>query len=202
MTQAGMILGTAAYMSPEQARGKNVDKRADIWAFGVVLFEMLTGRRAFEDEDVSITLSKVLQREPHFDALPPTVPARVGQVIRLCLRKDPKQRVSDIRDVRLALEGAFETVAPQAAAPAGVAQAPGWRRIAALAAGALVVAAVTGAAVWFAMRPVASSAPELRLDIDTASKPRRIGPNRGFAGWLSCGVCLEHCRTQPVGAIA
>ena len=124
MTQAGMILGTAAYMSPEQARGKAVDKRADIWAFGAVLFEMLTGRSAFEGEDVSMTLSKVLQREPDFDALPPSVPARVGQVIRVCLRKDPKQRVSDIRDVRLALEGAFETAAPQTAAPAGVPRLP------------------------------------------------------------------------------
>jgi serine/threonine protein kinase len=111
MTQAGMILGTAAYMSPEQARGRTVDKRADIWAFGAVLFEMLTGTRAFGDEDVSMTLSKVLQREPDFDALPAAVPARVTQSLRVCLRKDPKQRVSDIRDVRLALEGAFETAA-------------------------------------------------------------------------------------------
>jgi eukaryotic-like serine/threonine-protein kinase len=111
MTHAGMILGTAAYMSPEQARGKTVDKRADIWAFGAVLFEMLTGTRAFGDEDVSMTLSKVLQREPDFDALPSTLPARVSQALRLCLRKDPKQRVGDIRDVRLVLEGAFETAA-------------------------------------------------------------------------------------------
>jgi len=79
-TQAGMILGTAAYMSPEQARGKSVDKRADIWAFGAVLFEMLTGTRAFADEDVSLTLSKVLQREPDFDLLPASVQARVTQV--------------------------------------------------------------------------------------------------------------------------
>jgi serine/threonine protein kinase len=97
MTQAGIILGTAAYMSPEQARGKTVDKRADIWAFGAVLYEMLTGTRAFEDEDVSMTLSKVLQREPDFDALPPTVPARVSQALRVCLRKDPKQRAG-VRD--------------------------------------------------------------------------------------------------------
>jgi Tol biopolymer transport system component len=116
MTRAGMILGTAAYMSPEQARGKAVDRRADIWAFGAVLYEMLTGKRAFEDEDVSMTLSKVLQREPSFDALPPSVPASASQAIRVCLRKDPKQRAGDIRDVRLALEGAFETVSPQTAA--------------------------------------------------------------------------------------
>ena len=88
MTQAGMILGTAAYMSPEQARGKTADKRADIWAFGAVLFEMLTGRRAFEDEDVSMTLSKVLQREPDFDALPPSVPlhASVRRSACACVR--------------------------------------------------------------------------------------------------------------------
>ncbi len=113
MTQAGMILGTAAYMSPEQARGKTVDKRSDIWAFGVVLFEMLSGTRAFGDEDVSMTLSKILQREPDFESLPPALPPHIVQVLRLCLRKDPKQRAGDIRDIRLVLEGAFD--APVAA---------------------------------------------------------------------------------------
>jgi hypothetical protein len=169
MTGAGVILGTAAYMSPEQARGKTVDKRADIWAFGCVLYEMLAGQRAFEDEDVSMTLSKVLLREPDFDALPPSVPARVRQALRVCLRKDPKQRVADIRDVRLALEGAFETAAPQAAAPAVVGAGfsrPGWRRVAMQAAGALVVAVVAGAAVWLAMRP--APPPVIRTEITTA----------------------------------
>jgi Tol biopolymer transport system component len=109
LSGAGVLLGTAAYMSPEQARGKPVDKRADIWAFGCVLYEMLTGRRAFEDEDGSLTLSRVLQREPEFDALPSNVPASIRQALRLCLRKDPKQRFSDIRDVRLAVDGAFES---------------------------------------------------------------------------------------------
>ena len=150
MTQMGMILGTAAYMSPEQARGKSVDRRADIWAFGVVLYEMLTGRRAFEDEDVSLTLSKVLQRDPDFDALAPSVPARVSQVLRLCLRKDVKQRAGDIRDVRLALEGAFETVAPQAAASPDT-SARG--RVARASVAALVAgAAIAATATWFAMR--------------------------------------------------
>ena len=109
MTQAGMVLGTAAYMSPEQARGKTVDRRSDVWAFGAVLYAMLTGKRAFEDEDVSMTLSKVLQREPDFDALPAVVPTHVRQTLRLCLRKPLKERVPDIGAVRLALEGAFET---------------------------------------------------------------------------------------------
>src|SRR6476619_574605 len=113
MTQAGMILGTAAYMSPEQARGKTVDKRADIWAFGAVLFEMLTGSRAFVGDDVSITMASVLMKEPEWGALPTDLPSALNTYIRVCLRKDPKQRVADIRDVRLALEGAFETVGPQ-----------------------------------------------------------------------------------------
>ena len=126
MTGPGVILGTAAYMSPEQARGKAVDKRADIWAFGCVLYEMLTGQRAFGGEDVAGTLARVVEREPDFDALPPAVPARVGQALRVCLRKDPKQRVGDIRDVRLALEGAFETADAQTAAPVHV---PPWRRV-------------------------------------------------------------------------
>jgi Tol biopolymer transport system component len=167
MTQAGVILGTAAYMAPEQARGKAVDKRADIWAFGCVLFEMLTGRRAFEDEDISMTLSKVLQREPDFDALAPTVTPRVSQVIRLCLRKDPKQRVSDIRDVRLALDGAFDTGVPQPAGPAGTTRTSGWRRIAVIAAGALIVAIAAGSAVWIAVSRVGTPPSELRLDITT-----------------------------------
>jgi Tol biopolymer transport system component len=167
MTQAGMILGTAAYMAPEQARGKVVDKRADIWAFGVVLYEMLTGTRAFGDEDVSMTLSKILQREPDFDALPSTVPARVSQALRVCLRKDPKQRVGDIRDVRLALEGAFETAVSQASAPetrqtSAAARALPW----ALAASTLVFATawLTVWAPWRAETP--EDRPLTRLEVD------------------------------------
>src|SRR6187399_3340105 len=87
MTQAGLILGTAAYMSPEQARGKAVDRRADIWAFGAVLFEMLTGKRAFRGEDVTDTLAAVLQREPDWSALPASTPAAVRVLLRRCLEK-------------------------------------------------------------------------------------------------------------------
>ena len=122
MTGVGVLLGTAAYMSPEQARGKPVDRRADIWAFGCVLYEMLTGRRAFEGEDVSLTLSQILQREPALDALPGDVPARVRQAVQLCLRKPLKERMTDIGAVRLMLEGAFETTAGPATAGAAIAQ--------------------------------------------------------------------------------
>src|SRR5216684_2450208 len=87
MTEAGMILGTAAYMSPEQARGKNVDKRADIWAFGVVLYEMLTGRRLFAGEDVGEILAAVIKDDPRWDG----VPAKVRPLLERCLEKDPKR---------------------------------------------------------------------------------------------------------------
>src|SRR5262245_36612396 len=117
MTHAGVILGTAAYMSPEQARGRAVDQRADIWAFGAVLFEMLAGRRPFDGEDMTDVLGAVVRLEPQWDALPSMTPVRITQVLRLCLRKDPKQRVADIRDVKLALDGAFETTVPQFTAP-------------------------------------------------------------------------------------
>ena len=89
-TQMGVILGTAAYMSPEQARGKTVDKRADIWAFGVVLLEMLTGRKVFEGEDVSMTLSSVLQREPDWSHVPSAVSPSLSVFLHRCLEKDPQ----------------------------------------------------------------------------------------------------------------
>jgi serine/threonine protein kinase/Tol biopolymer transport system component len=165
MTQAGMILGTAAYMSPEQARGRTVDKRADIWAFGVVLFEMLTGTPAFSDEDVSLTLSKILQREPDFDSLPPTIPARVDRALRVCLRKDPRKRIGDIRDVRLVLEGAFETTAPQTTASATSARPRGrlvW--IAALVAAVGLISALAVPAVRYLRQ---APSPETRTEIVT-----------------------------------
>jgi eukaryotic-like serine/threonine-protein kinase len=103
-TVAGMILGTAAYMSPEQARGGNVDRRADIWAFGAILFEMLTGRRAFEGDTVSDTLASVLRAPIEFDQLPPATPAAVTRLLRRCLERDPRKRLRDIGEARIALE--------------------------------------------------------------------------------------------------
>ncbi len=103
-TEAGVILGTAAYMSPEQARGKPVDKRADIWAFGVVLFEMLTGRRLFAGETVSDTLAAVLTREPDWTMLPSSTPPGVRRLLTRCLERDSKKRLRDIGDARLDLE--------------------------------------------------------------------------------------------------
>jgi serine/threonine-protein kinase len=137
MTVAGVILGTAAYMSPEQARGKTVDRRTDVWSFGCVLFEMLSGRRAFEDEDVSLTLSRVLRDEPNLNLLPATVPARVRRAISVCLQKDPRKRASAVHDVRLALEGAFGD-----SENAALHATPGRRAWPIVAIGAVAVAAI------------------------------------------------------------
>jgi hypothetical protein len=147
MTQAGMLLGTAAYMSPEQARGKPVDKRADIWAFGAVLFEMLTGKRAFAGEDVSDVLASVLAREPDWRLLPRGLPPVVGNYLKRCLHKDRKQRIRDIGDVLLALDGAFEAVAPDVAHSVAVARSV-WRRALPVAVTAIAATLITGLAAW------------------------------------------------------
>ncbi|HEY3349633.1 MAG TPA: protein kinase [Thermoanaerobaculia bacterium] len=105
-TAAGVILGTAAYMSPEQARGKPVDKRTDVWAFGCVLFEMLTGKRAFEGETVTDVLAAVLTKEPEWAALPEQTPTKIRDLLGRCLRREAKQRLHDIADARLDLEEA------------------------------------------------------------------------------------------------
>ena len=101
----GCIVGTAAYMSPEQARGQSVDKRTDIWAFGCVLYEMLSGRRAFDGETVTDTLAAIIDREPDWTALPAAVPASVRHLLRRCLDKDPKRRLRDIGDARVGARG-------------------------------------------------------------------------------------------------
>ncbi len=104
LTMGGMILGTAAYMAPEQARGKTVDKRADIWAFGLVVYEMLAGTTAFAGDTISDVLAAVLTREPDWTALPVTTPASITRLLARCLEKDPKRRLRDIGDARLEIE--------------------------------------------------------------------------------------------------
>jgi len=146
MTQLGMILGTAAYMSPEQARGKPVDRRTDVWAFGCVLYEMLVGKAAFEGEDAAATIGRVLEREVDMSALPPGVPAAVRQTLAACLQKDAKKRVRDLGDVKLALEGAFETRETAAAPRAGA--RPAWRRVGVPAAAFAAGAAAFALAAW------------------------------------------------------
>ena len=125
MTEAGTILGTAAYMSPEQARGKPVDKRADIWAFGVVLYELLAGHRPFAGDNMTDTLAAVVLKEPDYSALPQATPPGVRRLLRACLRKDPKQRLRDIGDARLMLdESETDAVAAQPSPAARRARLP------------------------------------------------------------------------------
>jgi hypothetical protein len=116
-TQAGTVLGTAAYMSPEQAAGKPVDKRADIWSFGVVLFELLTGHRLFEGETVSHTLAGVLAGPIDFDQLPREAPPAIRILLRRCLERNPKNRLRDIGEARIAIDAAFQPVEPAAPPP-------------------------------------------------------------------------------------
>jgi Tol biopolymer transport system component len=139
-------------MAPEQARGRAVDKRADIWAFGAVLFEMLTGTRAFEGEDIADTLGNVMKVEPNWQRVPASVPPRVERVLRSCLQKKATQRLDSAQAVRLILDGDFDTVAPhipnEASQPAPPAARPLWRRALPFAVTALVVAAVALGAGW------------------------------------------------------
>ena len=155
-TQAGIILGTAAYMSPEQARGGAVDKRADLWAFGVVLYEMLTGTRPFEGATISDTLAAVLKTEPQWAALPANTPAPIRRLLRRCLEKDRKQRLPDAADIRLEIADALTAPAADASpvtAPRRLAALP---IASALAGGALVTALV----MWVVMRPAPASPPQ------------------------------------------
>jgi serine/threonine-protein kinase len=178
MTQMGMIMGTAAYMAPEQAKGRPVDKRADIWAFGCVLYEMLTGRRVFDGEDVSDTLAFVITCEPDWSALPPNTPATIRRLLERCLQKDRKKRLHDIGDARLELD---EPVAPPS--PAAVAFAPPapvrGRPIAWIA--ALVGAsAVTAAAVWMLTRPAPAATLNVqRLTITQPEAAPYLSPRGG-----------------------
>ena len=147
LTAQGLVLGTAAYMSPEQARGKAVDRRADIWAFGVVLYEMLTGRPMFAADSVGDTVAAVLTRDPPVDALPPNTPPSVRRVLQRCLQRDAARRYHHIADARIDLEQARgESSAPDPALPAT-------RRVGAVTAAAIAAAAAlaTGVLAWLAL---------------------------------------------------
>jgi predicted Ser/Thr protein kinase len=170
-TKAGVIMGTAGYMSPEQASGKPVDKRADIWSFGVLLWEMLTGKRLFEGETVSHTLAAVLTKDPDWTQLPARTPTAILRLLRRCLERDVKRRLPDIGSARLEIDEAL------AAGPeARTGQAEGtrqsklpWAMAAVLGLGLMAV----GALYWRATRPV--ERPLVRLDVD-------LGPDVSLPG--------------------
>jgi eukaryotic-like serine/threonine-protein kinase len=153
-TMQGVLLGTAAYMSPEQAKAKSVDRRADIWAFGCVLYEMLTGKQAFIGETVTESLAAVIMKDPEWAQLPSATPMRVRVLLQRCLQKDPKQRLQAIGDARISLDEVLSG-APESAAPGVAASAlPAWRRAVPWALlGAMTVAFAAVAFVHFREKP-------------------------------------------------
>ena len=159
-TREGVLLGTAAYMSPEQARGQAVDKRTDIWAFGCVLYEMLTGRAAFPGSSVSDTLVAILERTPDWTALPNATPAAIQRLLQRCLEKDSKLRLHDIVDGRIEIDDALRAKqsdpAPQLRSR--------WLKLAA--AGAVVISVALGGWAVSRLRQPAAEAPVLRLQIN------------------------------------
>jgi serine/threonine protein kinase len=165
MTGVGVILGTAAYMSPEQAKGRAADRRSDVWSFGCVVFEMLTGRRAFEGEDVSDTLATVLKDEPAWQRLPPSTPDSVETLLRRCLQKDRKNRLRDIGDARLDIDAAISNPAGHRASGRG----RPIERIA-LVATLAIVAVVAG---WLIVRGPQAMPPVPELRVDIATPPTR-----------------------------
>ena len=181
-------------MSPEQARGHNVDKRADIWAFGCVLYEMLTGRVAFAGETASDTIAKILERDPDWAALPAATPARIRRLLRRCLAKDPKQRLRDIGDVRIEMDSADdalprvsdETMASSARTRTGTTWLP-WVALAALAA---------GVGVWEA-RPVDPTGPARQRPVHALYGLGGHGRGRGdFTRRKICRVPRRPRRTR------
>jgi serine/threonine-protein kinase len=192
-TIQGVILGTAAYMSPEQARGKIVDRRADIWAFGCVLFELLTGKQPFGGETLSDTFASVLKTQPHWEMLPDGTPAVIKSLIRRCLDKDPKQRLRDIGEARIVIDRVLRgDVEEEAVAPVTATRRSLLRRIA-WPVGAVMVAVLAGLLVW-TFKPGVGDPPlrkfGVAVQIDAGNSPVRpvASPDGNNIAYLLGGV--------------
>jgi serine/threonine protein kinase len=167
-----MIVGTAAYMSPEQAKGKPVDKRTDIWAFGCVLYEMLTGRRAFAGDDVTDFIAAVLTKEPDWALLPPAMPPRIVELLKRCLKKDVRERLRGIGDARQEINNAIINPATERDSSVAI-RTPRRRRLAGVATwmmlGGLLGASAIGAALFglgvIPIREIPRTAPVTRFSI-------------------------------------
>jgi serine/threonine protein kinase len=173
MTQAGTILGTAAYMSPEQAKGKNVDKRADIWAFGAIVFEMLSGERLFEAETISETLASVLLTHIDWDRLPSDTPPSLRALLERCLQKDPKLRLRDVGEARIVLADPTATIALQVAmGEPETRKRPVWPWAAAIA--VALVAGIVGGRLG-SPTPPPEELPPLLFEITSAGRQLVVG---------------------------
>jgi serine/threonine-protein kinase len=198
-TQTGLIVGTPGYMSPEQARGSSVDKRTDIWAFGCVLYEMLSGRMAFEKDTLSDTIAAILDREPDWSTLPADTPRALRRLLERCLDKDPKQRLRDVGDARVELEHVIK--APNQDIDAGVAaqqtRAWGWRTR--LAAAAAVVFALSSAGLlWLALTHEDAATGDRRVSRFTVDLPKGSVITPGFNANVALSPDGTHLAYTPL----
>jgi Tol biopolymer transport system component len=204
-TVAGLILGTAAYMSPEQAKGKAIDRRADVWSFGTLLYEMLTGERLFGGETVSETIAAVIMKDLRWDGLPGTTPPRVRRLLRRCLQRDARSRLRDIGDARLVIE---ETLAgadrDEAGQPAAATAARGkWL----LAGAALVAGVVLGATLLPLVRPAAPAQPLRKFELPAQDvEAVRISPDGRRVAYVTSTKLfvrdLDRPDVRPLPAVA
>ena len=192
MTGVGVILGTAAYMSPEQAKGRAADKRSDMWAFGCVVFEMLTGKRPFEGEDISDTLASVLKTDPDWTTLPANVPPAIRTLLTRCLQKDRRKRLADISVAQFLMDEAATAPELTATRPATEAVAVAPPRSHRLAIGALapIVVALAGALAWIVLRsPTSTPHAPVRLSAELGAAASSLvigsGPTAGASVILS-----------------
>ncbi len=184
MTDVGVLLGTAAYMSPEQAKGRASDKRSDVWAFACVLYEMLTGRRCFDGEDIADTLAFVLTKEPDWGALPAATPPSIGTLLRRCLDKDRRTRVADMSTASFAIDEAraLGTVAFRSFPLIRERSSAFWQRLAIYSAPALIIGlAMAGGGVWFAMRSAPLGVSRLTIATTPATAVTINGNDRDLA---------------------
>jgi len=194
-TSAGVILGTAAYMSPEQAKGRAVDRRADIFAFGCVLYEMLTAKRAFDGEDVTDILGAVLRVEPDWSQLPDDVPSGVRRLLRLCLEKNPKNRRSDATDIRLDIEHVLNEPAAALPAPIEIPKRSLWARAVAVVAALAIGGILSGVGVW-KLRPAAPASAVTRFSVTLPQGQTFFNTGRQFVDVSPDGSAIVYVANQ------
>jgi eukaryotic-like serine/threonine-protein kinase len=195
MTGIGMILGTAAYMSPEQARGRAVDKRTDVWAFGAVLYEMLTGARAFNGEDTTEMIAAVIKTTPDWSALPADLPRQIATLIQRCLEKDYRKRIGDISTARFLIDESSIAAPSDGVPTARVAAAPFWTRAIPVVTTAIVTAAMVGGFAWRA-RPSLPPKPVARFQLALADGQRFTNTGRPVVAISPDGMQIAYVTDQ------